>query len=112
MRRRRRMHPLLIAALVIAAALVVTVYAFSQGLPFVHRFTLYAVVRDSVNVRGGDPVRIDGVDVGQVESVSGHGSMSRISFTVGGEALPIHRDASLVVRDRLFLEGSYYLQLD
>jgi virulence factor Mce-like protein len=106
------MHPLLIAVLVIASAGAVTYYAFNQGLPFVHRFTLYAVVQNSYNVRGGDPVRIDGVDVGQVQSVSPDGRQSRIAFDLDGSALPVHRDATVRIRDRLFLEGSYYLQLD
>jgi virulence factor Mce-like protein len=111
-RGRRRTHPLAIALAVILGAAAVTFYAFNQGLPFVHRFTLYAVVRNSYNVRGGDPVRIDGVDVGQVEGVSADGNASRIAFSLDGSALPIHRDATLRIRDRLFLEGSYYLALE
>jgi virulence factor Mce-like protein len=101
-----------VAALVIAGALAVTLYAFNQGLPFGHQFTVYAVVRNSYNVRSGDPVRISGVDVGQVASVSGDGTASKIQFTLDQSALPVHRDATLVIRDRLFLEGSYYLELN
>ena len=40
-----------------------------RSVPFVHRFTLNALVANSVNVRGGDPVRIGGIDVGQVVAV-------------------------------------------
>ena len=111
-RRRRQLHPLLIAALVILAVGAITFYAFNQGLPFGRRFTLYTVVRNSYNVRGGDPVRTDGVDVGQVQGVSAAGTSSRIAFTIDRAALPIHRDATVRIRDRLFLEGSYYLELD
>jgi phospholipid/cholesterol/gamma-HCH transport system substrate-binding protein len=110
--RRRQMHPLLVAAIVILSVAAVTFYAFNQGLPFVHQFTLHAVVRNSYNVRGGDPVRVNGVDVGQVAGVSADGDASKITFTLDNAALPIHRDATLRIRDRLFLEGSYYLQLD
>ena len=39
-RRRRRIHPLAIAVAVILGAAAVTFYAFNQGLPFVHQFTL------------------------------------------------------------------------
>lgn len=106
------MHPLLIALVMILAVAAVTFYAFNQGLPFVHRYTLYAVVRNSYNVRGGDPVREAGVDVGQVAAVSADGRESKIAFNLNSSALPIHRDATLRIRDRLFLEGSYYLELD
>jgi phospholipid/cholesterol/gamma-HCH transport system substrate-binding protein len=111
-RRRRQLHPLVIALAVIAAVAAVTFYAFNLGLPFGHNFTLYARVSNSYNVRGGDPVRIDGVDVGAVQGVSAAGRASRIAFSLDRSALPIHRDATIRIRDRLFLEGSYYLQLD
>lgn len=111
-RRRHRVHPLAIAAIVILAAIAITFYAFNRGLPFVHRFTLYALVDDSVNVRAGSPVRIAGIDVGSVEGVTAAGDASRIQFTVGSTGLPVHRDATVRIRDRLFLEGSYYLELD
>lgn len=111
-RRRRRLHPLAVAALVIGAVFALTVYAFNRGVPFVHHFTLNALVTNSVNVRGGDPVRIGGIDVGQVAAVTADGSDSRIELTLQPAALPIHRDATIRIRDRLFLEGSYYLELD
>jgi phospholipid/cholesterol/gamma-HCH transport system substrate-binding protein len=114
-RRRReggRLHPLLIALLVLLATVFVTFYAFNEGLPFVHRFTLYAVVDNSVNVRSGDPVRIAGIDVGAVQGTSPEGDATRISFSVSSNGQPVHKDATITIRDRLFLEGSYYLQLD
>ena len=111
-RHRRQLHPLVIAAMVILAIAAVTAYAFNQGLPFVHHYTLTAVVRNSLNVRGGDPVRIGGVDVGKVQGVSDDGLATKIQFTLDKTALPIHRDATIRIRDRLFLEGSYYLQLN
>jgi phospholipid/cholesterol/gamma-HCH transport system substrate-binding protein len=111
-RKRRRLHPLAVAVLVIAVIVAVTFYAFNRGLPFVHHFTLNALVTNSVNVRGGDPVRIGGIDVGQVASVTADGQDSRIEMNLAPGALPVHRDATIQIRDRLFLEGSYYLQLD
>jgi virulence factor Mce-like protein len=106
------MHPLAIAALVIVAATGVTFYAFNQALPFRHPMTLYALVNNSVNVRGGSPVRIAGIDVGVVRDVAPAGTASKVAFTVEPSGLPVHRDATVRIRDRLFLEGSYYLELD
>ncbi len=111
-RGQRRVHPLVISAVTILLTTAVVVYAFNQGLPFVHKYTVYALVRNSVNVRTDDPVRIAGIDVGQVQNVVPAGEASKVSFTVEQEGLPIHRDATLTIRDRLFLEGSYYLELD
>lgn len=111
-RHRRPRHPLAVAVLVIVVAVAITYYAFNKQLPFSHRFTLYATVSNSVNVRGGDPVRIAGIDVGQVDAVTAAGDASRIEFSVDRAALPVHRDATIQIRDRLFLEGSYYVQLN
>jgi phospholipid/cholesterol/gamma-HCH transport system substrate-binding protein len=105
-------HPLVAAAIVILGTLALVYYAFDRGLPFAHRFTIYAVVSNSVNVRGGDPVRIAGIDVGSVDGVTPYGNASKIELSLDRSALPVHRDATIQIRDRLFLEGSYYLQLD
>ena len=112
-KRRRGMHPLIAAFLVIFATVFVTFYAFNAGLPFIHHFTLYAITDNSVNVRSGDPVRIAGIDVGTVNGTSpGPGDTTRISFSMQNEGLPVHSDATNTIRDRLFIEGSYYLSLD
>jgi phospholipid/cholesterol/gamma-HCH transport system substrate-binding protein len=111
--RRRGTHPLIAAFLVIAATVFVTFYAFNGGLPFIHHFTIYAITDNSVNVRSGDPVRIAGIDVGTVNGTSpGPGDTTRISFAMQNNGLPVHSDATITIRDRLFLEGSYYLALD
>jgi phospholipid/cholesterol/gamma-HCH transport system substrate-binding protein len=109
---RHRLHPLVITAAMLLVLVAITFYAFNQGLPFVHKFTLSALVRNSVNVRSGDPVRIAGIDVGEVSGVAPAGDVSRITFTLNANGLPVHRNATLRIRDRLFLEGSYYLDLD
>lgn len=111
-RRRRRLHPLAITVPVLLVVVAITFYAFNQGLPFVHHFTASAVVSNSVNVRSGDPVRIAGIDVGAVTAVQPAGDGSRITFTLDANGLPVHRDATIRIRDRLFLEGSYYLDLN
>jgi virulence factor Mce-like protein len=105
-------HPLVIAVVAILATVFITFYAFNQGLPFVHNYTLYAVVNNSVNLRADSPVRIAGIDVGHVDGVSAAGRATKVAFTVQSNGLPIHRDATIRVRDRLFLEGGYYLELD
>jgi ABC-type transporter Mla subunit MlaD len=103
----------MIAALTILLAVVITYYAFSgKQIPFVHHFTMHALVRNSVDIIPDSPVRIAGIDVGKVSGTSAEGSLTRVDFTVGSNGQPVHTDATVTIRDRLFLEGGYYLQLD
>jgi phospholipid/cholesterol/gamma-HCH transport system substrate-binding protein len=112
-RRRRGIHPLVISFAAIALTIAITYYAFSRTVPFVHHFTLHVVVNNSVNVRADSPVRIAGINVGAVSGVDpGPGRTSRITFTMDNNGLPIHKDATVRIRDRLFLEGGYYLDLE
>ena len=111
-RRRSRLHPAAIALMTIALISFVTYYAFSQSLPFVHHFTMHAIVDNSVAVRTDSPVRIAGVDVGAVQNVDADGQNTRINFTMSGNGQPIHTDATIRIRSRLFLEGGYYLELN
>ncbi len=107
------MSPFAIAVVMIIVPVLVTYYAFTHKLPFVgSSYTDYAIVSNSVNVRSGSPVRIAGINVGQVTGVSADGNATRIAFTLEPSALPLHRDATVTIRDRLFLEGSYYLLLE
>ena len=57
-RRKRGVHPLVIAAVAILATVFVIYYAFNQGLPFVHRHTVYAVVNNQRQC----PCRLAGAD--------------------------------------------------
>ena len=110
--RKKGMPALWIAAIMIAIPLFVVYYAFNKALPFASSYTDYVVVPNSVNVRVDSPVRIAGIDVGAVTTTEPAGTGTKIAFTLDGDALPIHQDATVTVRDRLFLEGGYYLQLN
>jgi virulence factor Mce-like protein len=111
--RKRGMNPIAISIITIALVFAVVYYAFSQQIPFVSKFTLHALVNNSLQVRTDSPVRIAGVDVGTVENVTkGPGTTSQINFTIDDNGLPIHNDATILIKDRLFLEGGYYLALN
>jgi virulence factor Mce-like protein len=109
---KRMLHPLLVAALTIAAAGAITFYAFNDGLPFVHGFRVHIVLRAAQSLRGEAPVRIAGVDVGTVDGVSrGTGHTALATLDLDNSALPLHTDATASVRPRLFLEGASYVDL-
>ncbi|MBO0767180.1 MAG: MCE family protein [Solirubrobacterales bacterium] len=111
---KRKTPALLIAAICIIIPLLIIYYAFEQKLPFISSsYTDYAMVSNSVNVMPHSPVRIAGVDVGEVTSVQpAPPNGTKIAFTLQKTALPIHTDATMTIRDRVFLEGGYYLGLE
>jgi virulence factor Mce-like protein len=110
--RKKGMNPIAIALIVIAVTVFIVYYAFNEGLPFQQAFTVHAVVQDAVFVQPKDPVRIAGVTVGQVTSTAPyHTNDTEITFTLQSNGLPVHSDATVRIRPRVFLEGAYYLDL-
>jgi ABC-type transporter Mla subunit MlaD len=102
-----------VAAITILLAVGITYYAFSgKQIPFVSHFTMHALVRNSVDIIPDSPVRIAGIDVGKVTGTSAKGTLTEVNFEMSSNGLPVHKDATVTIRDRLFLEGGYYLQLD
>ena len=99
----------------IAIVLIVvgTYFGFSKQLPFRHPFKLEAVFRSGLNVRKGTPVRIAGVNVGQVTSVSHYRgtNYALVKMSISKSGLPIHSDATLKIRPRLFLEGNFFVDV-
>lgn len=96
---------------VIVIALVVY-FSFAKRVPFIHGYRLEAVFSNTSQLRKGSPVRIAGVDVGKVVGIKkGVGQTAEVRLEFKDSGLPIHRDATLRVRPRLFLEGGFYIEL-
>src|SRR3954449_1725765 len=93
--------------------------AFTKSIPFAgHGYQLKAIVQDAENIRAKSPVRISGVDVGEVSDVqhvtdaNGNGQNAAIvTMDIKDSALPIRQDATLQLRPRLFLEGNLFVDL-
>jgi phospholipid/cholesterol/gamma-HCH transport system substrate-binding protein len=104
-------------------AIVLTIFgfylAFTKSIPFAgHGYQLKAVVQDAENIRAKSPVRISGVDVGEVSDVqhvtdsNGNGQDAAVvTMDLKDTALPIRQDATLQLRPRLFLEGNLFVDL-
>src|SRR5215218_6828319 len=105
-------------------AIVLTVIgfylAFTKSIPFVSGggYELKAVVGDAQNIRAKSPVRISGVQVGQVTGVqhltdaNGNGEDAAVvTMRLQDKALPIRQDATLQLRPRVFLEGNLFVDL-
>ena len=87
--------------------------AFTKHVPFTGRgYTLNATFANGVNISTKSPVRIAGVDVGEVVAVGRAGDATEIEFTVDGKGRPIHDDALAQIRPRIFLEGNFFVDLD
>jgi phospholipid/cholesterol/gamma-HCH transport system substrate-binding protein len=113
MRRRRESHfkAGLVALVVLALA---TYFAFAKAVPFRSHYEISAVFATANNVKERQPVRIAGVDVGEVVAIE-HPEPGReralIRMRISDEGRPIHRDASIKIRPRWFLEGNWFLEL-
>jgi virulence factor Mce-like protein len=99
--------------LVLAA--IVTYLAFAKDVPFVNEpYEIKAAFRDTAGIQPRSPVRIAGVEVGEVTSVqhTRPGAQSAtVTLAIRDEGLPVHRDASARIRPRIFLEGNFFVDL-
>lgn len=105
-------RPVAIGLLVAILFAVGFYLGFTKRLPFTGRgYELHAALENATTLKPDSPVRIAGVNVGKVYSVEPEGSMAEATFTISDQGLPIHEDATLKVRPRLFLEGNFFLDL-
>ena len=101
----------LIALVVIAVAVYL---GFSKDIPFTRPFQVNAVFENSPPIQKGQAVRIAGVDVGKVsdvEPVGGDSPAVKVTMKLDDEALPLHEDAQIKVRPRIFFEGNLFFDL-
>jgi phospholipid/cholesterol/gamma-HCH transport system substrate-binding protein len=104
------------AAGIIGAAVIglVCYFVFGGSLPFSGTpFQLKAVFTSQTQLHIPSPVRIAGVDVGEVTSVTriGHSDAGLVTMSINPNGLPIHADATAKIRPRIFLEGNFYVDL-
>ncbi len=110
---RRRLPSPLIGALILIVAIVGPYIAFTKHIPFTsHGYEISATFRNAVAISPKSPVRIAGVDVGEVLDTSSAGRNTTVRFTVDPEGQPVTQDALVKIRPRIFLEGNYFLDLD
>jgi virulence factor Mce-like protein len=115
-RRRRGRNPALIGALVLVTIIVASYLGYTKDIPFVNPpFEIQAAFENSSGIRADSPVRIAGVDVGEVtriESVGGPNSPATVvTMDIDAEGRPIHEDAEMKIRPRIFLEGNFFVEV-
>ncbi|MGI9185476.1 MAG: MlaD family protein [Solirubrobacteraceae bacterium] len=123
--RRRKGFPKFVAGAVGIVAIIVFSYlAYTKfANPFANPYTLHAVFSNANGVQPDSLVRIAGVNVGKVTSVStepGCKSVSttanacqaaEVTMTIDNSGLPVHSDATFAIRPRIFLEGNFFVDL-
>jgi len=135
--RHRRLPNTVIGAFAVAVVAIGSVLAFTKDLPWGDRYEVQAAFTTAMNIRTSSPVRIAGVEVGEVTEVrpltSGDEELaaalgedeaqaSAVSDTEGQQAAvvtmaieddarPIKQDATFQLRPRLFLEGNLFVDL-
>ena len=113
-RHRGRMNPVRAGAIALLIITVATWLAFTKSLPWRDPFQFHAVFQTSNDLRLDSPVRIAGVNVGEVvkvERMDGDSNMVKVTMEMKEEGLPIHKDATAKIRSRIFLEGNFFVEL-
>jgi phospholipid/cholesterol/gamma-HCH transport system substrate-binding protein len=114
-RRKPRVSNVQAAVLGLLAVAIVCYAVFGGGLPFGgSAFTLKAVFTSNTDLHIPSPVRIAGVDVGEVTAVQridGSPNAGIVVMQIDSDGLPIHSDATAQIRTRIFLEGNFYVNL-
>ena len=113
---KRERTPFQVGAIGIVVLATLIYLGFSKDIPFVNPpYELKAVVADAQNMSKRSPVRIAGVEVGQVtkvEEYSDDAELTVVTMEIKDAGLPIHEDAELKIRPRIFLEGNFFVELD
>ncbi len=108
---------------------IVAIAAFSYGAytkfanPFASKFTIHAMFESANGLQSGSLVRIAGVNVGTVDSVSpvpgckaGTDQQktcqaAEVTMTISKDGLPLHANATFWIRPRIFLEGNFFVDV-
>ncbi|MEA2220105.1 MAG: phospholipid/cholesterol/gamma-HCH transport system substrate-binding protein [Solirubrobacteraceae bacterium] len=104
-----------VGAVLIVLAVIVTYLAFAKDVPFVNEpYVVKAAFRDSAGIKPHSPVRIAGVEVGEVTQVqhTRPGAQSAVvTMAIHDAGRPVRADATAKIRPRIFLEGNFFVDL-
>jgi ABC-type transporter Mla subunit MlaD len=107
----QRSRPVRFGVIMLIVLAVLVYFGFTKAIPFKHGFRLNAVFNSAVNIKPKSPVRIAGVDVGKVTAIKREGSTGVVTMEISNGGLPIHKDATVKIRPRIFLEGNWFVEM-
>jgi virulence factor Mce-like protein len=108
------MSPFRAGVLALVLIAVFTYFGFTKANPFSNPYEFDAVFQTANNLKPKSPVRIAGVEVGKVKKVEAIDEATggaRVTMELEDKALPIHEDARLKIRPRIFLEGNFFVDV-
>jgi phospholipid/cholesterol/gamma-HCH transport system substrate-binding protein len=113
MRRRTPRSPVAIGVIALVVIGVLVYLGFTKDIPFTRPFEVNATFESANSIRPGAPVRIAGVDVGEVKEVKAQegGDGAVLVLQIDDDGLPLHADATAKIRPRIFLEGNFFVDL-
>jgi phospholipid/cholesterol/gamma-HCH transport system substrate-binding protein len=111
---KRGMTPFAAGALTLLLAAIGTYLGFTKSIPFRQHFEVKAAFQTANNIKENSAVRIAGVNVGKVTAVDflhpGE-AQAVVTMRIDKKGLPIHKDATMVIRPRIFLEGNFFVDI-
>jgi phospholipid/cholesterol/gamma-HCH transport system substrate-binding protein len=114
MRPRERLTPLQAGIIALSVLVLLAYFGFTKANPFSSPFQLKATFENVQNMGLRSPVRIAGVEVGKVtkiEAAAGDSEATVVTMELKDSALPIHEDAQMKIRPRIFLEGNFFVDI-
>jgi phospholipid/cholesterol/gamma-HCH transport system substrate-binding protein len=110
---RSGVHPVRAGVIALVVIAIGTYFAFAKDMPFTQGYRIQAVFENSNLVQQRTPVRIAGVDIGEVVKVERYKdtNLALVTMEIEEDGRPIHKDATIKIRPRLFLEGNFYLDM-
>jgi phospholipid/cholesterol/gamma-HCH transport system substrate-binding protein len=106
-----RSSPVRFAIVFLIVIAIAIYFGFTKHLPFKHGYRLNAQFASAVNIKPKSPVRVAGVDVGKVTGIQRNGSTALVKMEIESKGLPIHSDATVKIRPRIFLEGNWFVEM-
>jgi phospholipid/cholesterol/gamma-HCH transport system substrate-binding protein len=106
-------NPITVGLIALVVIGLICYFGFTKNNPFSQPFQFKAVFSSANSIRLSSPVRIAGVNVGKVVKVEGQEGTNNavVTMEMQNQGLPIHKDAELKIRSRIFLEGNFFVDL-
>jgi phospholipid/cholesterol/gamma-HCH transport system substrate-binding protein len=112
-RRREGRSPFAVGMIALVVILILVFLGFTKDIPFTRPYEVKAVFTSSNGLRPDSPVRIAGVQVGKVKRVEAQEGSNHtvVTMAIDDNGLPLHEDATMKIRPRIFLEGNFFVDL-